>query len=351
MKRDSSFEKLDDNGIVWPFGITKGGQISLFPACVAKTAGPVSDSTYNININESKSPLDVDDVCYRRGPELPFQARVMLTYNGVSTVTSKNERLTEFDKEVIDAVASLFIKPKQIIRAEDICRAMVGKGNDYKVTPNMIQLVIESIEKCQFVCIKIQVLDYNQVDSTIKYDLANRGFRTGTLTGYMIPCETLELQTDDAGQVFGIKLLSEPTLFLYSKLMGQLSVFPLILLDTPTQKTERNIILQSYLIRTIDKMYRSCEGYQNWIISTDDIYATVNCENLLPNTMARIRKTTTDILDYWVRIEYIKGYTTLFQGPKRRISGYEIELYQEKKEKRYWNLPENLIRQLPAAAV
>ena len=119
------------------------------------------------------------------------------------------------------------------------------------------------------------------------------------------------------------RILSQPTIFRYAASLGKVSKFPIWLLDTSVSKTVKVIVLQSFLLRSIDSMYRN--GDQQFI-DAKRIYESVNAQHDTDQVKARIRKHTKTILSDWIEKGFISGFQLHMAGNK--IKGYDIMLNQ-----------------------
>lgn len=298
------------------YEINRVGQYSFFPEVVGKARGTVIDSVIDSHL---VGPVLVDDT-YDLGKEkLPVQTRVMLSFDELASQAS--QRLNAFDREVIDAVASLY-RENDVFSAKTIYRVITGKDRNYKVTPSQAAAVIKSLEKCGKTQIKIRIGDLAERGSPIGKQLKKHGVMEAEYTGALIPYEAVGLKTETDSEYF-IRLLKKPTFFAYAEVMGKVSTFPIGLLDTPISKTTRNIVLQSFLLRTIDSMYR--REIRN-IIPIDDIYASINGQDDIPQHKARHRVAVETILNSWKSGEYKYILDFKRRTAGRNIIGYEIIL-------------------------
>lgn len=336
-----------DYGRYDPSRTLPDGQICLFPNSAAKTNGEVFDMVFCRHIPE-KVRQEIDDVYKKDGQEIPVQTRIVIEYSRLRVDQNLQDNLNGFDWEVMDAISTLYTKPNEIIYLESIYRVIVGKKTMYPVTDKQCHMVNESIEKMRNMTIKIEIADLFEKDSPIGAALQKKGIRVASNTNYLIPCQILEYQDRPNGYVYGIRLLDDPPLFAYAKSLGLASIYPLAIIDSPLAKTRNTIILQSYLLRIIDKMYRD-RAYKNefsTLIEARDIYSIAGSVQDSDTEKARNRKKTEQILTFWTKKGYIAGYDVI-QATKRKIQSYQIQLCEED---RYWDYPESASTHLPLQA-
>lgn len=320
-----------------PYKVSQDGQISFFPDSVAKSRGEVVGSVFRQQVSNQKLQ-EIDDVCEKNGQELPVQARVLIEYSQLEIVQGVDKKLNGFDWEVMDAISTLYSAPDALIDLDSIYRVIVGKKSMYPVTPTQHAMVDESIEKMRQIPIEIKIADLYELDSPINAALRKVGVRTGIIRNYVLPCSVQEINDQINGYRYGIRLLDAPPLFFYAKILGLASLYPLPLIDTPLTKTKDSILLQSFLLRSIDQMYRDrSNGNENQnYIRTEDIYSIPGKMKISDAEKMRSRKKVELLLDFWTKENYIAGYDTICSSGRRTIMGYQVTLANGV---RNWNLP------------
>lgn len=286
------------------------------PETVQKARGPVIDQVMSQGIMEQA--IILDDEAEIPPVPLPIQTRVMLSYDELVIKTRGNFKLSPFDREVLDAVATLY-PGNEYITSEMIYRVMMGKQKYQYVTETQKRHVRESMERFAVARLRIDVADFEEKDSPIGRELRKRGV-SAHYESYMIAFETVQLRRGDKMTDF-YHILQNPVVFNYAKSLGKVSEFPIGLLDTKVNKTPRMIVLQSFLLRSIDSMYR---GESSPFISIDAMYRAIDAGNETAQHKARYRNNAAAILDDWVKRGYIRGYKVHMAG--RYIRGYDIQL-------------------------
>jgi len=311
-----------------PAMFTPDGQLCLYPNAVAKSHGNTVSEVF-CRRGSSKTSQEVDDVCKRDGQELPIQARVLVEYSRMRVGNFLQTDLNWFDWEVMDSIATLAGKPGDIIYLDDIYRVIVGKKAMYPVTEKQKYMVNESVEKMRNMPVEIKIVDLFEEDSPINAALQAKGIRSGSIRNYLIPCEILEYR-GTSRYAYGIRLLDSPPLFAYAKTLGLASLYPLALVDTPLTKTRNTIVLQSFLLRSIDQMYRDRDSGNEFstLIKMKDVYSVVGSTKDSDTEKARNRKKAEQLLDFWVKKNYITGYAVEREATGRKpIKGYQISLF------------------------
>lgn len=300
--------------------IDGNNQLILFPEIpdyIEKARGPVVDSVMMAAVTEMGSVL-IDDTSESSNKPLPIQTRVLVSYEEIDVDIAGGKRFTAFDREVIDAIASL-AKENRVFTAAMVYRVMMGKKDYQFVTKRQERLVEESMRKCSCLRVQLDVTDIMERNSPIGKQLKQAGV-SGRFGGSMLSFETLTLQKGKRN-VTCFRLLAEPLIFRYAETMKKVSSFPIELLDTPVNKNESNIILQSFLLRSIDAMYR---GESDCFIDANQMYHSIPGQSDLKQQRSRYRAVASTILDDWVAKGFIKGHSIYKVGGV--IKGFRITL-------------------------
>lgn len=288
------------------------------PDRIHKARGAVIDSVMLAESVDAGSYL-IDDTSEASPKETPIQTRVLVSYEGIDVDIAGAKRFTAFDREVVDAVASL-ARHNEVFTAAMIYRVMMGKKDYQYVTPHQEKLVEDSMRKCAFLRVQLDVTDILERESPIGRQLKQAGV-SGQFSGSMLSFETLTLQKGKR-TVTCFRLLAEPVIIRYAYSLKKVSSFPIELLDTSINKTEKNIILQSFLLRSIDAMYRGESA--SLFIDINDLYQAIDGQDDLKQQKARYRSTAGTILEDWVGQGFISGYALRKVGSA--IKGFDITL-------------------------
>ena len=296
------------------------GQLSFIPEIpyrVQKARGPVFDEVLGQGMME-RTTLLIDDVVESTPTPLPIQTRVMLDYEEID-IETPGMRLNAFDREVIDAVVSL-LPYNDFITPEMIFRVLMGSRKAKHITDKQRELVRKSLMRCSHARIKISLTDMCEKDSPIGRKLKKQGIKAE----YSEQVLSFKMMTvEKGGRTYDRYVIdSVPVLSRYAASLGKVSVFPIDLFDTHVNKTQKNIILQSFLLRAIDEMYR--DSSIPTTIDLADVYAVINATDALRQHKLRIRESVETIFDDWIEKKYINSYT--IRKTVRDIKGYDIEL-------------------------
>lgn len=334
--KDEDYKPIVYDGYV-PYLIYPNNQLCIFPHSVTKSRGGVINAVFRRWL-PLEARKEINDVYEKGGYELPVQTRVFIEYSKLQVDQRLQESLNGFDWEVMDAIATLYTKPGDIIYLDSIYRVILGKKTGYPVTEPQRRMVDESIEKMRKISIELKILDLYE-DSSINTALRSKNVKKGITRNYLIPCTIHEDQDSINGYTYGIRLLEEPPLLTYAKALGQISLYPPALIDTPLIKTRNVISLQSFLLRSIDQMYRDRDYGNEFsaVVEAKAIYQIAGKEKNTDREKARWREKTEKLLEYWIQKGYIDGYEVVRVTERQTVKGYRINLSNES---RYWDYPE-----------
>lgn len=225
---------------------------------------------------------------------------------------SGRRELTAFDREVHDAIITLYIEGgNTYITTNMIYQTMTGKQNAH-CSAKQAEAISDSITKLMFSHVRIDASDEARLDKRFtraKYDSNAINAKRVTIS--------VNGQTAEA-----IKILDTPILFDYANQKNQIGRFDVKLLDTPNNKNEETIVLEGYLRRRILAIKGSSK------LSPTILYETVykqidlskiNSDSAMRNKTQKIRDSVKKALDYFKKEGFIKGYVeNSHKGDKNR---------------------------------
>lgn len=226
---------------------------------------------------------------------IPITNKISLSHS-----SPEIERLTNFDKEVMDAVATL-APISNVISATAIFRLISGKTTGV-VNKEQREKVNESMERCKKYEIEIDL-----TSEYLQFSPKEKGTVEGVrYTGFLIYFSTINKMTKK-GSNYYYKIMDMPTMFRWAESIGKVSTFPLILLDTPLQKTEAVIVVQGFLLREIDNMKKNVR--ESNFICWEQIYTVTNFSNLSRQKKLRMRDYVKVILQDWKEKSFIEEFS------------------------------------------
>ncbi|MGM9631138.1 hypothetical protein [Butyricicoccus sp.] len=296
----------------------------------------------------------------KRGAKNKVTATCVLSYEGDDVKISGRQPFTEYDRNVYNAVVSLYVAGNRVITSDMVWRTMTGKTEQEQPSPALKAAVTKSIDKMRFMRAQIDCSDEFKM-RRIELDgkpVNGAGFddnllhlsvtwvRAGknTIRAYEFPKESR----------------FAPILYQYSAAVKQVINVPIALLDVkkldkhgkPTTHslsyTEQRVIIKGYLLRRIEGMKGknalksrniafmdySKDGQTHEGLYTVAGYpelsqpmpeGVTNAEKTKRKNDARyIREDAAAILGYWTASGYINGFSEYRDG--RAVAGFEIKL-------------------------
>jgi len=269
-------------------------------------------------INSEKFELLVSKVSAKK----EICTTVKLTYDDKYVTLSSRRKFTPYDREVHDAVVTLYVAGNVWFTSEMVYRAMNGMTESEKVSPQAVAAVTKSIDKARFIAVEI---DFSQEAKAY-----NKSYDKAKYESYLLACnKTIVLAGGKKKE--GYKLLDAPILYRYAQVSGQIINVPIKLLQTKegVRSTDEVIVIRGYLIRQIEGIKSMSFKRSNNIVF-DGIYTElgVSTESHDPtaykNKTRTLRKHVDSILTEWIKQDYIKRYNPYKVG--KTIKGISITL-------------------------
>lgn len=290
----------------------------------AKAAQPPELSVTTITPKEHLSTVDKlsgkafdveNDVLYtkkliavgveRRGSKKEINTFLSMSFEELEKagVIIDAKKLTPFDREVHDAITTLFVDGgNDVMSVEMIYRTMIGKPKA-RLAPKQAEAITQSITKMMHTLITI---DASQEAKAYGFD--NLKYRGNLLYAEMA------IASINNNVIEALHVIKEPVLYTYASRTNRIGRVDMKLLDSPINKNEETIILQGYLYRRILAMQHG----QNKSIVYDTVYKQLSID---APSAAALRKKKSDVrskiktlLDYWKKEKFIAGYVENKRG-------------------------------------
>lgn len=240
---------------------------------------------------------------------------VRLDYSDNAIQISGKKELTQYDKEVHDALVTLYIDGgNEYITPQMIYKAMTGNPKT-TLPPKQQEAISNSLNKLMYSRLII---------NASKEECKAYGFDKFTYEGTVIQAEKATAKVN--GVIVEVyHLLREPALYTHADLIKQISRLDIKLLNSPVNKNEENITLQGYLLRHINGIKRSKLSptilYES-IYKQLGIQAQASSDGALRKKKLKVRNTVKKILDYLKAHDFIKNYTENIDG--QEVTGITI---------------------------
>lgn len=279
------------------------------PENVKKNNTRILNEVMNTDVNnilsENGVMLEVEDISYS---SLPIKNRIMLSYND-----NIIDKLTNFDKEVMDAVATL-APLNNVISATSIFRIISGKMTG-TINKNQRDKVDESMERCRKYLLKIDLTSQYLINSPQERKYVD----SLEYSGYLISFSKFDKRSKKGGKTgnYYYVITEMPLMFRLAESIGRVSEFPIALLDTPVQKTNQAIVVQGFLLREIDNMKKGLRDSN--FLTWEEVYEVAMIEDLLKQQKQRFRKLVESILEFWKEKKFIDSFNVASTGPTKGI--------------------------------
>lgn len=227
-------------------------------------------------------------------------------------VQYKGRKLTSFDREVHDAIITLFSAGETYITSNQVYQVMTGNVKSRTgFSPQMAKRLSDSFNKFMYGKLTI--------DGRAETEL---GYASFERDAPIVPAERIKININ-GNPAECLHLLKAPTLLEYSQRLNQVARVPIALLSSPGRNTPETISIRGYLIRRIEAM----RAGMSKSVKFDTIYKYLDVAEDNPgirNKKKKIRDTVFTVLDYFKEERYIKGYETTKNG--KTITGVTISL-------------------------
>lgn len=241
----------------------------------------------------------------RRGSKKEINTLLSVSFDEIEKhgVQIDNKKLTPFDREVHDAITTLFVEGgNDVMSVEMIYRTMIGKPKA-RVMPKQAEAISQSIAKMMRTLITI---DASQ-------EAAAYGFDSFKYRGNLLYAE-MAIASINNNVIDALHVIKEPALYTYANKTNKIGRVEMKLLDTPLNKNEETIVLQGYLYRRI----LAIKHGQNKSIVYDTVYKQLDIQapsdGALRKKKADVRKKVKQLLDYWKKEKFIAGYVENTRG-------------------------------------
>lgn len=283
----------------------------------------------------------------RRGAKKLVETTCILTYEGDNVHLSGRQPFTEYDRNVYNAVSSLYVYGDQshVVTPAMVYRAMTGLTDSEKPTAGQLAAVTRSLDKMRFIRARI---DCTEELKMRRITLNSKQINGGEIDTYLLTADAIKVQA--GGQtVRAYRIIKTPILYEYAAAVKQVLTLPASVLDVKEisemtvdgakkltigarlPNTESRILIKGYLIRRIEGM-KGKNGLNNPVIALYDyqrdgethqgLYSIAGNPDPTRTEANRIRDNAEKMLAYWAATGYIKSFEA--QSERKKITGYKI---------------------------
>ena len=295
---------------------TKSG--ALLPLGISKSTSEISKMLIN-------GPCEEQESIPREVLLATEKAQVKLSYmlNKDKNLESKYF-FNAFDREVHDAVASIYSAGIRTFTTSMVMAVLVGKTNpsDHRPTKAQLERIEASIEKCMINRIS---MTFELSDEAMKLfvDMVDPGDKKGTVKLHQPLLNLTEGEFRISGAYCkAYQFVGAPALLQYARSRNMVQLLPTKLVAVPSSFKENSITIRGVLSQKILESYSS--GKNSCIVLLSDIdkdYTTTYKQK-----KERIRGGVSTILDYWQQEEFIQSYAFCRSKPSKEFTYVSIEL-------------------------
>ena len=279
----------------------------------------------------------------KTGSKKLVETTCILTYEGDNVKLSGRQPFTEYDRNVYNAVSSLYVygDASHVVTPAMVYRAMTGMTETEKPTAQQIAAVTKSLDKMRFIRARINCTEELKAR---RVTLNSRQINGGEIDTYLLTAEAIKVQAG-GHTVTAYRIIKTPILYEYAAAVKQVLTLPASMLDVKEidstgrvttrslPNTEARILIKGYLLRRIEGM-KGKNALNNPVIALYDyqkdgethegLYSIAGNPEPTRTEANRIRADAEKMLAYWRTEGYIKGFEAVTE--RKRITGYKISV-------------------------
>lgn len=265
----------------------------------------------------------------KESAKTPVISNIMVAYDGDKVQLSSRRPFTEYDRNVYNAVVSLYVHGDQqhVMTPAMIYRAMTGLPEASNPSPQQIGAVTKSIDKMRFIRVRI---DCTEELKHRRAQLNGVPIVNGMVDTYLLNADGAQV-TAGGHTIEAYRINRPPVLYEYSRATKQVLTVPSDLLaikeaddkgvyNSLISNNESRIQIKGYLIRRIEGM-KGKNGLDNNIISLlsydkgekhhPGLYEIAGKPEPNKKEALAIRSYVTAALNFWKAEKYIKDFEFL----------------------------------------
>jgi len=282
---------------------------------ISKVDNVLFDEEKNPAIYDAADEKDVSVNVSRANSQKRVETLIYIDFNDAKKngiTISNEERITPYDREIHNAVASLAAEGNEYISTSMIFQLLSGNTSDErnKMSEETRKKIIRSVEKMSATRITVNA------SAEVKAGMIAKA----TYVNYLIPSKRVEIILNGQLVKDCIQLLDSLPLFDYASKKNQIASIDIKMLDAPIQNSPENITLKGYLLRRIMAISKSKykKNNMNNVIRYDTIYQYLKVQapnqNALKVKRKQIRDKVKKLLDFWKKEKLIKNYKEEKEG-------------------------------------
>lgn len=242
--------------------------------------------------------------------------------------------LTPLDREVHNAVATLWAAGNRAITPLQVYRCMTGKTEkNRRPTPETLTSIVESIDKQRRTFVRLyfgnELRGKSATFENEKFTAEECRFER-----YMLNADKVTIVATNGRELDGYIINRPPILYQHDSMTKQVVSYPQRLLEATssvTSMTDRNVLIRSYLIKRVEMM-RPGRSMKSHHIQYDTILNEIGETDMNRKDRNRVIQTVRKLLDAFVDEGFITGWSEYRDGgSSHRLIGVCIEVAGDKK--------------------
>ena len=279
---------------------------------MSKVENTLFDEDKNPGIYAATDESEVRVNVSRANAQKRIETLLYIDFNDAKAnglIISNEERITAYDREIHNAVATLAAEGNEYISPSMIFQLLSGNVSDdrNKMSDETREKITNSLRKLRYTNVTI-----NATAEVKAGMIAEAHFER-----YLIPADRAEIILNGQRVNDAIRLLATLPLFDYASKKNQVVSVDIKMLNTPLQNSPENITLKGYLLKRIMAMSNEKNNMNN-VIRYDSIYQYLRVQapnkNQLNKKHKKIRDKVKKLLDFWKKEKLIKDYKEEKEG-------------------------------------
>ena len=236
----------------------------------------------------------------RKGSKNIIKTPIHLEYTRYTEeIMATRPRFNAFDRELLYACISEQIGGNMATTINSIYRLITGDSGMRKPSPQMAELINQSLCKLMFCDVKIDLTEV-----CLKYGY-NKGqpcvFEGAILPGYFVRDAIVNGEKADV-----VKFYEKSPLFLAAEIKNQqILTYEKNLLDVPIRNSPEVIVMKNYILRRIQEIIIH---HLTPTITFDDVFTKNQITDLTPTQKMRYRDYICKMFDFWIEKKLISKY-------------------------------------------
>ncbi len=261
--------------------------------------------------------------------ERDITTSLILSYDSEDVRLSKP--LTPLDREVHNAVATLWAAGNRTITPLQVYRTMTGKSG--KPRPGALADIVESIDKQRRTFVKLYFGEEMRGRS-VTFEGEEFTPKECRIETYMLDADKVTVVATNGRELDGYSINRAPVLYQHDSMTKQVVSYPQRLLEATSSvasMTGRNVLIRSYLIKRIEMM-RPGRSMKSHHVQYDTILSEIGLGSATRTERSRVVQTVKRLLDAFTAAGFIAGWSEYRDtGSSHRLLGVCIDLADGKK--------------------